>query len=365
MSQRRTLSFDAVIGAATGIARRVWPHSGQLLLVVDKAGWVVDEFGHSLLSGLPVHLRARVVGGDWLSARKCTIHFINRSWAWTDGILDRVHPSNRIIGLWQHGRLDAPEQKLQVALDRLRQLHHKFERIQVLCSSARETLLALGVPASKVILLPQGVDLMRFRPVAGEVERTLARRMLGVSDHTVVIGSFQKDGDGWGDGYQPKLIKGPDVLADAVKRLRAHCPVHVLLPGPARGYLTRRLQDAGVPFTAPGFVSSAEIPRLYHALDIYVSPSRDEGGPQGVLEAMASGVPVVSTRTGMAADLIESGVNGVLVPIDDAGALADAVLDLAGKPPLGASMAKRAQGTIAAYDWSLLAQDYAKELYAP
>ena len=364
MSQRRTLSLGPVIGVAMGMARRLWPHSGQLLLVVDKAGWIVDEFGDSLLSGLPGHLRARVVGGDWISARKCTIHFINRTWAWSDGILDRVHPSNRVIGLWQHGRLDAPEQKLQAGLDRLRRLHHRFERIQVLCSSARDTLLALGVPASKIVLLPQGVDLRRFRPVAGEAERTLARRMLGVADHAVVIGSFQKDGDGWGDGDQPKLIKGPDVLADAIERLREHRPVHVLLPGPARGYLTRRLQDAGVPFTALGFVSSGEIPRLYHALDIYVSPSRDEGGPQGVLEAMASGVPVVSTRTGMAADLIESGANGLLVPIDDAGALADAVLHLSGKPLLGASIAKRAQSTIAAYDWSLLAQRYAKELYA-
>ncbi len=347
-----------------GVARRVWPHRDCLLLVVDEAGWVVDEFGRSLLRDLPGHLRARVVGNSWMDARHCTIHFISRVWAWSDGVLDRVHPSNRLVGLWQHGRLDSPEPKLQTALDRLRRLHDRFERIQVLCTSARETLLAVGVPAGKILLLPQGVDVQRFRPIMNESERWRARRRLGIPENAIAVGSFQKDGDGWGAGERPKLIKGPDVFADALARLRQHYPVHAVVPGPARGYVTQRLTGAGIPVAAPGFVDPGEMPGLHHALDLYVSPSRDEGGPQGVLEAMASGIPVVSTRTGMAADLIESGENGLLVAIDDPHALAEGISQLADSEAARATIGHKGRTTIVAYDWARLAERYAKELYA-
>jgi glycosyltransferase involved in cell wall biosynthesis len=73
-----------------------------------------------------------------------------------------------------------------------------------------------------------------------------------------------------------------------------------------------------------------EIAALYAALDAYAVPSRQEGGPKGVLEAMASGVPVVSTRVGQAAELIEDGVNGRLVDVGDAAALASALVEVAG-----------------------------------
>jgi len=60
----------------------------------------------------------------------------------------------------------------------------------------------------------------------------------------------------------------------------------------------------------------------YHALDVYIVASRDEGGPKAVLEAMATGVPLVTTRVGQAADLVDSGSNGYLVDIEDAEGLA-------------------------------------------
>ena len=204
-----------------------------------------------------------------------------------------------------------------------------------------------------------------FQPPPDSAARLAVRRALGIPDHAIAVGCFQKDGTGWGDGTQPKLVKGPDVLASALALLQAHSPVCAVLPGPSRGYLTARLSESGVSFVAPGFVARHELPRLYHGLDVYVSPSRDEGGPAGVLEAMASGVPVVSTYTGMAADLIASGENGLLVPIGDAEALADAVGRLAESSLERASMATGARSTIADYDWSRVAERYANELYAP
>lgn len=336
----------------------------ELLLVVDQSGWILDEVAQQLHAQLTGSMHCRVVAREWMAARDCTIHFINRVWAWTDGVLDRVHPSNRLIGLWWHGQVNSPEPSMQAALQRLRQLHGRFDRLQVPCTIARETLLSLGVPAQKIALLPEGVDVRMFRS-GGEGARVRVRRELGIDEGALVIGCFQKDGDGWDAGDSPKMIKGPDVLVDALIRLHAAVPIVALVPGPARGYVTRRLADAGVPFSAPGFVPRVAVPTLYDALDLYISPSRDEGGPAGVLEAMASGVPVVSTRTGMPVDLIESGVNGVLVDVDDAADLAASASALLLAPQMRVAMAERARETIVRFDWSVLAPRYVAELYEP
>ena len=66
----------------------------------------------------------------------------------------------------------------------------------------------------------------------------------------------------------------------------------------------------------------AELGRAYHALDVYLVPSRQEGGPKAVLESMATGVPLVTTRVGQAQELVEDGRNGLLVGVDDSEALA-------------------------------------------
>jgi glycosyltransferase involved in cell wall biosynthesis len=65
-----------------------------------------------------------------------------------------------------------------------------------------------------------------------------------------------------------------------------------------------------------------EVEQLFQALDVYIIASRQEGGPKAVLEAMATGVPLVTTRVGQAMDLVRHGQNGWMVEIDDAEGLA-------------------------------------------
>ncbi|MSO55879.1 MAG: glycosyltransferase [Acidobacteria bacterium] len=336
-----------------------------MLLVADAAGWILDEVARQLLTNMPLAIGRCSVSADWITARDCTLHFIDRAWAWNDGVLDRVDPSNRLITVWWHGRLDSPDPIIQASLRRLGAQHDRFTRLQVTCSSGRQTLEALGVPSEKIVTLPIGVDLTTFRPSPGDQSRSVARRALGVGDGTAAVGCFQKDGVGWTDGAEPKLIKGPDVLVDALVLLNDRRPIHVVIPGPARGYVKRRLKDAGVPFSAPGMVVREGLPHLYHALDLYLSPSRDEGGPAGVLEAMASGVPVVSSRSGIPADLIDHGVNGLLVDVGDAEALASAADVLLESHGLRSSLAEGGLASIQAYDWRVVAERYAAELYAP
>jgi glycosyltransferase involved in cell wall biosynthesis len=238
-------------------------------------------------------------------------------------------------------------------------------RMQVTCSIARDTMLDLGLPPEKVITLPLGVDCRLFRPAAGSEARAAARHRLGVPDNAIAIGCFQKDGQGWGEGNEPKRIKGPDILADALARARRHHPVHAVIPGPSRGYVARRLAELGVPFSAPGFVPRDELAGLYHGLDLYVSPSRDEGGPAGVLEAMASGVAVVSSRAGMPVDIIRPGMNGLLAEAGSAGALATALGDMLADGDCLRAMAARGRTTALEHDWPVVADRYLHELYEP
>ena len=68
--------------------------------------------------------------------------------------------------------------------------------------------------------------------------------------------------------------------------------------------------------------SREHLARVYHALDVYLVTSRQEGGPKAVLEAMSAGVPLVSTRVGQAQEIVEHGRNGLLVGVEDAEGLA-------------------------------------------
>jgi len=75
-----------------------------------------------------------------------------------------------------------------------------------------------------------------------------------------------------------------------------------------------------------------DIPKLLSVIDIFVLPSLWEGMPNVVLEAMAAGKPVIATDTGGSKDIIDSGINGVLVEPKNSEALAEAILALLGDP---------------------------------
>lgn len=104
------------------------------------------------------------------------------------------------------------------------------------------------------------------------------------------------------------------------------------------------------------FVKRADMPALYASHDVFVFPSLMEGMPLTLLEAMASGMPVVSTWSSGMADVVEDGQNGLLVPAASAPDLAESIERLAGSTDLQKRLGRKAQETMRQYTWQNIAQ---------
>jgi len=240
-------------------------------------------------------------------------------------------------------------------------LHH----VHTSCRRTKNQLITLGIPPNKITVIPLGVDLSIFHPVKDETKQE-RKKSFGIPPDRFVIGSFQKDGVGWDKGNQPKLIKGPDIFVQTVTRLARHVPLHILLSGPARGYIEKSLAQAHIPYTSVGYLANhQDIAPLYQALDLYLITARVEGGPKQFLEAWASGIPVVSTPIGMITDIGSSDKNVLLsrgfLP-DELAALA---LRLIRNQSLAHHLSVTGLSAIPLYSWPNIANTYFNELYQP
>jgi len=164
---------------------------------------------------------------------------------------------------------------------------------------------------------------------------------------------------------EAKLIKGPDVFCDAVIKVHQQRPVHVLLTGPARGYVKQRLTAAGVPFHHTFLANYADVPACFHALDLYIVASRLEGGPRAPMECFASGIPIIATRVGQVPEQIRDGENGYMVDVEDVEALVQRTLALMQSPDLREKFARAGLQGLEKWDYGTIAQSYWNELYRP
>src|SRR3989339_566691 len=229
---------------------------------------------------------------------------------------------NRIGISYFHGKPTKDEPEFEINLGALSKYHGMISKVQVTHKEMKDIVLSTGIDESKVHLIPIGINLSYFTPATSESRRK-ARAKYSIPDSSTVIGYFQKDGNGWGEGLTPKLIKGPDIFLEAVKKLKSkHDNLFVLLSGPSRGYVKRGLAEAGIPFKHVFVADYSHIGQLYHAIDLYMVTSRQEGGPKAVLECMASDVPLITTRVGQAMELVKHKENGWMVDVEDIDGLA-------------------------------------------
>ena len=295
---------------------RGWRHYSRLIIRGDSSGWVLDEFAKELASTIGI-LGFQQAGEEFAKASRNQVVFTTSKYF----LLDWRKPTHRITFPYFHGdpRIDPSALPLFKSI-----VNHKdqISRIQVSHKQMENLLLESGLSREKVHRIPIAINLSLFDLKSSET-RNKARQRLGIPEHAVVIGSFQKDGLGFGRGYEPKLVKGPDTLLEVGTILKKKIEgLHFLLTGPARGFVKAGLNRLGIPFTHVIEQNYRSLQTDYHAIDAYLVTSREEGGPRAILEAMATGVPIISTRVGQATDLIAHEMNGWLTDVEDVEALA-------------------------------------------
>lgn len=305
--------------AAVGIRTRDWEPHSHLFIAQEGADWVL-AYEARQLGKLAAGLGIPVGPERWVNAVAGQAIFHESQFTL---LLDDFDArGNRLGFAYFHGRPGTPGfPEFDVCYARLTQRHAEIGGVQVTNRAMESLVLETGISAEKVHRIPIGVDPVAF-PMRTDDVKARARRELGLPESAFVIGSFQKDGVGWGEGLEPKLIKGPDVLVAAAERLREHVPdLWFLLTGPSRGYVKAGLERAGIPYRHRYLPSLESVARAYEAIDLCIVASRDEGGPRAVLESMAIGVPLVTTRVGQAADLVRHEENGWLVEVEDVDAI--------------------------------------------
>ena len=117
-----------------------------------------------------------------------------------------------------------------------------------------------------------------------------------------------------------------------------------------RSELTRR----GIPHRHVLAKNRTELARAYQTLDVYVVASRQEGGPKGVLESLASGIPLVTTRVGQAQEIVADGRNALVVEVDEPEATAAAVLRVRDDTELARSLTAVGRVTAEGYAYAKL-----------
>ena len=321
--------------------------------MVENAAWSIRHDGIMITDNLP-SLKGRItVHPNGL--KNSVLHFgsIN-TWLRRGQAPRKVHGSNQIVVTWFHVEEGDPR------IHRLAEVQEQADLWHTSCSITERLLVDHGVPMDRIRRIPLGVDTRVFSPVEDQAEKIRIRQMLGIPLDAKVIGSFQKDGVGWGEGLEPKMVKGPDILCDVLEEVAQDEPIFVLLTGPSRGYVRKRLEKAGIPHLHRNIPNPDLLIPYYRALDLYLITSRAEGGPKPLLEAMACGIPVVTTPVGMVVDLVDDGQEAL---VGDANTLAQKCLRVLTHEGLREQMITRGRAAVEPLDWRTIARRYEEELY--
>jgi len=334
----------------------------KIYYIVESIEWVTNWEGRYISSNIRTlyHQPIRLLKTSRIRISRIKnqiIHFGSRG-TYLPNNYKYVNKENEIIMTWYHG---TDKDKDYIGL--LPEVSKDLAVIHTSCTITRDQLIKWGADEKKIMIIPIGVDVDLFKKAA-VYSREKIRRKLGIPDNALCIGSFQKDGEGWGEGISPKLVKGPDIFCEVLDKLTKRYPVFVLLSGPARGYVKKRLRSTGIPFRHLYLKNYLNVALLYRALDLYIVTSRAEGGPKALLESFASGVPLVSTDVGMVHDIARGGYNAMVSKIDDVENLVYSCGKLIETESLREKIIKGGLETVKDFDWKVIAGRYYKEIYS-
>jgi glycosyltransferase involved in cell wall biosynthesis len=303
---------------------------GQELRTLSEARWSAERKWRVLLAGQPdgrFVQRARAAGLEAVGVRM--------RGAWDLGAvfaLQRLIRREQVSIVHTHSSVDAwvgglaaraagvPVVRTRHVSIRIRRRWNPVyrwlaDRVITSGEAIRSLVVEAGVDPGRVVAIPAGVNLADF--TGGSDDGHAMRETLGLA--RPVIGSVAMF----------RGSKGHAHLLDAFATVHAQHPAARLLlvgDGIRRPWVEGLVKDRGlgeaVVFT--GF--RADVPKLLRAMDCFVLAStRTEGVPQSLLQAFAAGVPVVASAIGGIPEVVKDGETGILVPAEDAAALARAI----------------------------------------
>jgi len=228
----------------------------------------------------------------------------------------------------------------QIALQR--QAYRFATRVVANSAAAAKQLQSEGIPLRRIHVIPNGLASERYR----------ARDIAPVVTRLITVANLRQE-------------KAHDVLLAAIAALAPRHPtlaLQIVGDGPRRAALEAQARALGVANRVEFLGHREDVPELLARADAFVLPSRSEAFPNGAIEAMAAGLPVVASAVGGLLDLIDDGRTGVLVPPDDVTALAAALGDLIEDPARAAALGRAARDDARRYSFDRMVQSF-EDLY--
>lgn len=196
---------------------------------------------------------------------------------------------------------------------------NRADRVIAVSNATREFCRVLGVLDYKIVAIPNGIDISKLNLI---VDGTSVRARLGIESEPLVVTAI-------------RLVKrkGPENLVTAFSKVLKPMPEAKLAiagEGPEYANLRAIIKKLGIENSVfmLGVLPHEQVFELMAAADVFVLPSMIEACPFALLEAMAVGTPVICTRVGGTPEIVENGVNGLMVPSANNDALADAILNI-------------------------------------
>ena len=247
--------------------------------------------------------------------------------AWLAGVPVRIHG--------EHGRDVGDLDGSNITYQRVRRFYRPFVSYYLALSRDLAQYLngIIRIPQNKVLQVYNGVDCSRFHP--GQPDQSISGCPFTRPTHCLLgtVGRMQTVKD------QPTLVRAFIRALEMEPQLKERIRLVLVGDGPLRKECQQLLNAAGLDQLAwlPG--ERNDVPEVMRGLDCFVLPSLAEGISNTILEAMASGLPVIATNVGGNADLVVAEQTGVLVPPADPESMARAIIRMAKQTDTRQSMA--------------------------
>jgi glycosyltransferase involved in cell wall biosynthesis len=335
------------------IKRILLSFRAELIYLVEEANWAIEWVGRYITNNLKNLYSLNIEIGSQYFARNKIIHYGEITCLVRDNAILNLKKSNIQILTLYH----IPSYKNLNNL--FNYLNLKIDLIHTSNNITKQKLIQYGIERNKIIKIPLGVDLSTFKRFNQPLKLKIKKK-LNLPIDKIIIGSFQQDC--WKNGI-PVQRKGPDIFCEVLKKLNEKYEIHILLTGPGRIYVKRRLKENNISYTHIYLNKYSDMVYCYNVLDIYIITSRIEGGPLALLESMATGVPVVTTKVGMAPEVIKNNINGLIVDIDDVEKLFQSASFVINNKELRDKIINNALKAIKYYSWERIANQYYSKLY--